>query len=95
MPLPDNITVYPGHGAGSACGKKMSIETSRFIRGSKETNYALAIFLREDFVKELTTGILPPPQYFSKAAAQNKSGYKSIDEVFEASLKALSAEDGF
>jgi hydroxyacylglutathione hydrolase len=92
MPLPDNITVYPGHGAGSACGKIMSNETSALLGDQKKTNYALGDISKEDFVKELTTGILPPPQYFSKAAAQNKSGYKSIDEVFESSLKALSAK---
>ena len=70
----------------------MSNETSALLGDQKKTNYALGDISKEDFVKELTTGILPPPQYFSKAAAQNKSGYKSIDEVFESSLKALSAK---
>ncbi len=92
MPLPDHIIVYPGHGAGSACGKKMSSETFALLGDQKQTNYALGDISKEDFVKELTTGILPPPQYFSKAAAQNKSGYKSIDELFESSLKALTPD---
>ena len=92
MPLSDHITVYPGHGAGSSCGKKMSSETSALLGDQKQTNYALGDISKEDFVKELTTGILPPPQYFSKAAAQNKSGYKSIDELFESSLKALTPD---
>ena len=92
MPLPDHITVYPGHGAGSACGKKMSSETSALLGEQKQTNYALDDLTKEEFVKELTTGILPPPQYFAKAAAQNKKGYKSIDQVFESSLNAMSVE---
>lgn len=92
LPLPDHITVYPGHGAGSACGKKMSSETTALLGDQKQTNYALGDISKAEFVKELTTGILPPPQYFSKAAAQNKSGYKSIDEVFESSLTALTPE---
>ena len=92
MPLPDHITVYPGHGAGSACGKKMSSETSALLGDQKQSNYALGDLTKEEFVKELTTGILPPPQYFAKAAAQNKKGYKSIDQVFESSLKAMSVE---
>ncbi len=89
MPLPDHIIVYPAHGAGSACGKNMSSETSALLGDQKQTNYALGDLTKEEFVKELTTGILPPPQYFSKAAAQNKKGYKSIDEVYEASLNAM------
>ena len=92
MPLPDHITVYPGHGAGSACGKKMSSETSALLGDQKQSNYALGDLTKEEFVKELTTGILPPPQYFAKAAAQNKKGYKSIDQVFESSLNAMSVE---
>ena len=91
MPLPDHIIVYPAHGAGSACGKNMSSETSALLGDQKKTNYALGDLTKEEFVKELTTGILPPPQYFSKAAAQNKRGYKSIDEVFAASLNSLNA----
>ena len=93
MPLPNNITVYPAHGAGSACGKNMSSETSALLGDQKETNYALGDISREDFISELTTGIFPPPQYFAKAAAQNKTGYKSIEDVFEGSIKALSAHD--
>lgn len=92
MPLPDHITVYPGHGAGSACGKKMSSDTSALLGDQKKTNYALGDLTKEEFVKELTTGIMPPPQYFAKAAAQNKSGYKSIDEVFSNSLNPLTME---
>jgi hydroxyacylglutathione hydrolase len=89
MPLPDHITIYPAHGAGSACGKKMSNETFASLADQKATNYALSNISRDEFITELTTGILPPPQYFSKAAQQNKSGYKSIDSVFESSVAPL------
>lgn len=92
LPLPDHITVYPAHGAGSACGKNMSSETSALLGDQKKTNYALGDLTKEEFVKELTTGILPAPQYFAKAAAQNKKGYKSIDEVFKNSMTALSVD---
>jgi rhodanese-related sulfurtransferase len=82
MPLDDSIIVYPGHGAGSACGKKMSDETVDTLGHQKKTNYALrADMTKEEFVKEVTEGILPPPQYFPKNAIMNKSGYDSIDEV--------------
>lgn len=93
MTLPDHITVYPAHGAGSACGKNMSSETSALLGDQKQTNYALGDLTKEEFVKELTTGILPAPQYFAKAAAQNKKGYKSIDQVFESSLNAMSVDE--
>jgi glyoxylase-like metal-dependent hydrolase (beta-lactamase superfamily II)/rhodanese-related sulfurtransferase len=92
MPLPDHIIVYPAHGAGSACGKNMSNETSALLGDQKRMNYALGDISKEEFVKELTSGILPPPQYFAKAAAQNKKGYKSIDDVFSSSLTPLNVE---
>ncbi len=87
MPLPDHIVLYPGHGAGSACGKNMSDETTALLGDQKQTNYALGDISKEDFIKELTTGILPPPQYFPKAAMQNKQGYKSIDDIYSSSTE--------
>ena len=93
MTLPDDIIVYPAHGAGSACGKNMSSETSALLGGQKQTNYALGDLTKEEFVKELTKGILPAPQYFAKAASQNKKGYKSIDQVFESSLNAMAVDE--
>ncbi len=84
MPLPDDIIVYPAHGAGSACGKNMSSETYDTLGNQKKTNYALAKDLsKEDFIKEVTTGILPPPQYFPKAVQLNKNGYMDIDELLK------------
>ena len=93
MPLPDKVIVYPGHGAGSACGKNMSKETFDTLGNQKKVNYALANISKESFVKELTTGILPAPQYFAKNAMLNKSGYDNFDKVKENGCKSLSVED--
>jgi len=91
MPLPDDIIVYPAHGAGSACGKNMSSETWSTLGEQKKNNYALrADMTKEEFIAEVTDGLAEPPQYFSKNAALNKKGYGSIDEVMEKGVKALS-----
>jgi glyoxylase-like metal-dependent hydrolase (beta-lactamase superfamily II)/rhodanese-related sulfurtransferase len=93
MPLEDHVIVYPGHGAGSACGKNMSDETSDTLGNQKKTNYALrADMTREEFVEEVTHGILPPPQYFSKNAMLNKLGYKEIDEIIKKGMDPLDAQ---
>ncbi len=90
MPLDDNLIVYPNHGAGSACGKKMSKETWGYLGDQKKLNYALrADMTKEEFVKEVTTGLVDPPQYFPKNAMMNKMGYESIDEVRERGTQAL------
>ena len=93
MTLPDEVLVYPAHGAGSACGKNMSKETFDTLGNQKKTNYALADISKKDFIKELTTGILPPPQYFAKNAALNKDGYHSFDSVMQKGSKALSPNE--
>lgn len=94
MVLPDFLTVYPGHGAGSSCGKNMSSETVGTLGEQKQTNYALrADMTREEFIKEVTEGILPPPQYFPKNAMMNKNGYESIDEVISKGKTALSVDE--
>lgn len=91
MPLADEVIVYPGHGAGSACGKKMSQETWGTLGIQKQVNYALrADMSRADFVKEVTTGLVDPPQYFPKNAVMNKMGYESLDIVRNRALQALS-----
>lgn len=91
-PLADEVIVYPGHGAGSACGKNMSKETFDTLGHQKRVNYALKAETKEQFIKEVTDGILPPPQYFAKNAAMNKGGYESIDEVFEKGLQPLAPQ---
>lgn len=91
--LPDNVIVYPAHGAGSACGKNMSKETFDTLGSQKQKNYALVMNSKKEFITELTTGILPPPQYFAKNAALNKNGYSSFDEVMKQGAKGLSPEE--
>lgn len=94
MPLEDDVIVYPGHGAGSACGKNMSSETIGTLGEQKETNYALrANMTKEEFIDEVLDGIAPPPQYFPKNAMLNKTGYKSIDDIMNSSVKALSLSE--
>ncbi len=91
MPLSDDLIVYPAHGAGSACGKKMSKETTDTLGNQKKTNYALQPELtREEFVKQVLTGLTPPPGYFPQNVLMNITGYDSIDEVLERGVKALS-----
>lgn len=94
MTLPDHITVYPGHGAGSSCGKNMSSETVDTLGNQKLTNYALrSDMTKAEFITEVTTGIIPPPQYFPKNAQMNKNGYESLDSVLTKGTKALSLEE--
>jgi len=89
MPLADDVIVYPGHGAGSACGKKMSKQTQDTLGNQKMFNYALRSDMgKEEFVKEVTDGLVDPPQYFPKNAVMNKMGYDSVDEVMSRGLEA-------
>ena len=94
MPLADDVFVYPAHGAGSACGKNLSKETVGTIGDQKKTNYALrADMTKEEFVKEVTNGLLPPPQYFPLNVKMNKEGYTDIDKILENGTKPLTPED--
>ena len=93
MPLSNDIIVYPAHGAGSACGKNMSKETTDTLGHQKETNYALrADMTKEEFIKEVTTGLVAPPAYFPLNVMLNIQGYESIDKVLERGLHALSPD---
>lgn len=90
MPLPDDIIVYPAHGAGSACGKNMSRETTDTLGNQKKVNYALRPDMsREEFIKEVTTGLTAPPAYFPLNVMLNIKGYESIDKVLERGQQAL------
>jgi len=94
MPLDDDLIIYPGHGAGSACGKNLSNESSGTLGEQKKTNYALRWDMtKEEFVKEVTDGLLPPPQYFPLNVKMNKQGYKDISEVLKSGTHSLQAED--
>jgi rhodanese-related sulfurtransferase len=92
MPLENDITVYPAHGAGSACGKNMSKETFDTLGHQKEVNYALQDMTKEAFIQEVTAGLLPPPFYFPENVAMNKKGVSSLEGVVQHSLKPLSVE---
>ncbi|MFK7810868.1 MAG: rhodanese-like domain-containing protein [Maribacter sp.] len=94
MPLADDIIVYPAHGAGSACGKNMMKETVDTLGNQKQMNYALrADMTKEEFVKEVTDGLLPPPKYFPLNVKMNKEGYEDIAEVLDRGTTALSPND--
>ncbi|MBW8200961.1 MBL fold metallo-hydrolase [Flagellimonas abyssi] len=95
MPLADDVIVYPAHGAGSACGKNMMKETVDTLGNQKKMNYALrADMTRDEFIDEVTEGLLPPPQYFPLNVKMNKEGYEDIDKVLERGTQAL-APDAF
>lgn len=91
-PLPDHVLIYPAHGAGSACGKNMSKETFDTLGHQKAVNYALQATSKEQFIREVTEGLLPPPAYFPQNVAMNKSGYASLDDVLVQGLQALSPD---
>ena len=93
MPLADSITVYPAHGAGSACGKNMMKETVDSLGNQKKMNYALrADMTKEEFIKEVTDGLMPPPKYFPLNVKMNREGYEDFDKVLERGIKPLSPE---
>jgi glyoxylase-like metal-dependent hydrolase (beta-lactamase superfamily II)/rhodanese-related sulfurtransferase len=93
MPLSDDLIVYPNHGAGSACGKMMSSETTDTLGNQKRTNYALRPDLsKEDFIKELLTGLTAPPGYFPQNVLMNIKGYESLDTVLDRAKHALSPD---
>ena len=93
-PLSDNLVVYPGHGAGSACGKNMMKETVDTLKNQKVSNYALnGKFNKEDFVKELTENLPEPPAYFPLNVKLNQTGYMDFDTVLENSMKKINSEE--
>ena len=89
IPLADDIIVYPAHGAGSACGKNMSKETTDTLGNQKKTNYALQPMTKEKFIEEVLDGLMPPPGYFPENVLMNIRGYESIDEVLNKGTQAL------
>ncbi|MCU0350002.1 MAG: MBL fold metallo-hydrolase [Flavobacterium sp.] len=94
MPLSDDLIVYPNHGAGSACGKNMSKETTDTLGNQKKTNYALrADMTREEFITELLDGLTPPPAYFPQNVMMNIHGYESLDTVMQKADTPLSPKE--
>lgn len=93
MPLNDDLIIYPNHGAGSACGKMMSKETTDTLGHQKKVNYALrADMTKDEFIKELLSGLTTPPGYFPKNVLMNIQGYESLDTVIKRAEKPLSPE---
>lgn len=92
MPLPDEVLLYPAHGAGSSCGKNLGPETWSTIGEQKKNNYALQPMSRDEFIKALLEGIAPPPSYFAENARINKTGYTALNEVLNEGTIALNAE---
>jgi len=90
MPLPDDVIVYPAHGAGSACGKGISKGTSSSMLEQKTSNYALQPMTKEEFITIITANIANPPKYFFHDVAMNKSNYENLDSVLKRSVQALS-----
>lgn len=94
MPLPDDLIVYPNHGAGSACGKNMSKETTDTLGNQKKTNYALrANMTEQEFISEVLEGLSAPPAYFPQNVMMNIQGYESLDAVMKKGKNPLSAEE--
>lgn len=93
LPLDDSITVYPAHGAGSACGKNMQKETVDTLGNQKRTNYALRQPTKESFITEVLDGLTAPPKYFGMNVALNKGGYESFEKVLKKGNNPLSVDD--
>lgn len=94
MPLPDELIVYPSHGAGSACGKNMSKETTDTLGNQKKTNYALrADMTKQEFTAELLDGLGAPPAYFPQNVMMNIQGYDSLDAIMDKSCRPLPARE--
>ncbi len=93
LPLGDSITVYPAHGAGSACGKNMQKETVDTLGNQKRTNYALNQPTKESFIAEVLDGLTAPPKYFGMNVALNKGGYESFEKVLKKGNNPISVED--
>ncbi|MGI8813790.1 MAG: hypothetical protein ACR2G2_00450 [Pseudonocardia sp.] len=83
LPLPDAVRIYPGHGAGSACGKALSSEgssaTVSTLGEQRTENYVLAPITEEAFVTAVTEGLAEPPEYFAQEVVVNRAGHASFD----------------
>lgn len=94
MPLSDDLVIYPNHGAGSACGKNMSKETTDTLGHQKQINYALDPSLtKEDFIKAVLSGLTPPPGYFPQNVMMNINGYTSFDDIMHHAMKAMEVDE--
>ncbi|HWV70910.1 MAG TPA: MBL fold metallo-hydrolase [Pseudosphingobacterium sp.] len=92
LPLNDRVIIYPAHGAGSACGKNMSKETSDTLGNQKLNNYALQPMDKETFIRKVTEGLLPPPAYFPANVKMNIHGYEAVGKVLQRGMNPLNSE---
>jgi len=81
LTLPDEVMVYPAHGAGSLCGKNLSADRSSTIGRERATNYALRAASREEFVSLLTADFRERPEYFSRDVEINRRGATALDQL--------------
>lgn len=93
FPLANNVIVYPAHGPGSSCGKNLGPNTHSTIGEEKQFNYPMKAETKEDFIKQVTDGIAPPPSYFPINAKINKEGYDSLGDILLAGMKTLSIDE--
>jgi glyoxylase-like metal-dependent hydrolase (beta-lactamase superfamily II)/rhodanese-related sulfurtransferase len=93
MTLPDDVIVFPAHGAGSSCGKNIGSETRSTIGEQKQSNYALQNISKEQFINEVTDGLLAPPSYFFTDVKMNKNGYDDLDSVIANNYNPLNHTD--
>lgn len=89
VPLPDDVLIYPAHGAGSACGKHMSRETVDTLGNQKRVNYALQVMEKDEFIQTVLHGLQPAPAYFAQNVQMNKVGYDRMDGIVERALNTL------
>lgn len=92
LPLPDEVVIYPAHGAGSACGKNIGKETFSSLGVQRKTNYALLAKNRDEFIKLVTEGLTAPPSYFFKDAGINKNGYTPLPDLLSKAQTAMHAK---
>lgn len=83
LTLPDDIIIYPAHGAGSSCGKNLGPNTFSTLAEEKANNYALQNQTKEDFIKAVTDGLQAAPRYFAINANINKQGYEAIEDIIK------------
>lgn len=93
VPLADDVIVYPAHGQGSSCGKNLGPDTYSTIGDEKQGNYALQANSKDEFIKAVTEGLTPPPQYFAINARINKEGYEKLELMLEQALTPLSVAE--
>jgi hydroxyacylglutathione hydrolase len=94
MPLPDELVLYPAHGAGSACGKNMMNETVDTLGNQRKVNYALrADMSKAEFIEEVTSGLVPPPAYFPENVRLNKEGSQALEKVMAGAYRPMGTQD--